>query len=359
MKIVTVVGVRPQFIKAAVVSACLAGRRGVEERLVHTGQHYDFNMSDVFFDQLELPAPHHHLGVGSGSHSEQTAAMLVGVERVLLEEKPNLVLVYGDTNSTLAGALAAAKLGIPVAHVEAGLRSFDRTMPEEVNRLATDRLSQWFFAPTATAVANLRREGLTEDVHLVGDVTCDALRRHRDRAMVPAELRELSEAAGGYAVCTVHRCQNTDDEDRFRMLWNAIDRLSSLLPVVWPVHPRTRKVLGRLGLEGGPRLHLIGPLGYLEMLALQERARLVVTDSGGVQREAYLLGVPCITLRDRTEWVETVQTGWNVLVGTNEARLLEEAGRFLDGWRPSEHPALFGQGDASQRIVEVLMGRIW
>jgi UDP-N-acetylglucosamine 2-epimerase len=354
MKLITVVGARPQFIKAAVLSRLLRQSAGVEERLVHTGQHFDPAMSDVFFAELDLPRPDYHLTVGSGSHAVQTAAMLTGVEEVLRAERPDAVLVYGDTNSTLAGALAAAKLNLPIAHVEAGLRSFDRAMPEEVNRVLTDHLARWLFCPTEAAVANLAREGITERVYSVGDIMCDALLYYgRERCPSPV-LERLGLAVRPYALCTLHRAGNTDDADRFGRLWSGLNRLAAELPVVLPLHPRSRKVIEAQRLAAGPGLHLTEPVGYREMLTLERQARLVVTDSGGVQKEAYLQGVPCLTLRDCTEWPETVAAGWNRLVGADEERLLGAARSYLLEGPPRQRPPLYGDGQAGRRILNVL-----
>ena len=384
MRLLTVIGARPQFIKAAVISRLLAEQTGIEETLVHTGQHYDTAMSDVFFHELDLPQPDYALAVGSGSQAEQTGRMLIEIEKVLLAEQPDTVLVYGDTNSTLAGALAAAKLNIPVAHVEAGLRSYDRSMPEEINRCVTDHLARWHFCPTDRAVENLHREGIAANVHQVGDVMCDALFYYSQNDALSDRLARLVAETGPFALCTLHRAGNTDDAGRFARLWKGIERLSRELPVILPLHPRTRKVLAAAESERGQsgartetagtaetprlwesesldpaarsgRLHVIDPVGYRDMLALERRARLIVTDSGGVQKEAYLNGVPCLTLRDNTEWTETVEAGWNRLVGSCPDRLLAEARRFLEIGPPQQRPCFYGDGDAGARIVQTLL----
>jgi len=331
VKVATVVGARPQFIKAAAVSHVLRRTPEVREVLVHTGQHYDYEMSRVFFDELEIPEPDHNLGVGSGSHGEQTGRMLEAIERVLLAERPDMVLVYGDTNSTLAGALAAAKLHIPVAHVEAGLRSFNRRMPEEVNRVLTDHASDLLFAPTETAVQNLRREGVTEGVHLVGDVMHDVLTENLPRAASSQVLDRLKLRAGDYIVATVHRAENVDHGERLQGVVSALDAVSRrFLPVVLPAHPRLRGRLREFSLR--PRhVTITAPLSYLDMLWLQKNAALILTDSGGVQKEACWLGVPCVTLRAETEWPETVQGGWNVLAGSDPDAVLAAAERQLSG----------------------------
>ncbi|MGC9436309.1 MAG: non-hydrolyzing UDP-N-acetylglucosamine 2-epimerase [Methanomicrobiales archaeon] len=351
MKIATIVGARPQFIKCAPVSRAL--RRDHEEILVHTGQHYDANMSDVFFQDLHIPAPDYHLGIGSGPHGAQTGRMLIAIEEVLLAEAPDLVLVYGDTNSTLAGALAAAKRHIPVAHVEAGLRSFDRTMPEEINRVLTDHLADLLFCPTATAVGHLQNEGITRGVHLVGDVMVDALQFNRDIAEEHSTiLEDLGLVERSYCVATVHRPSNTDDPDHLTGIIEAFTAIGE--PIVFPAHPRTRKCLDHYGLL--PRLpdtiQLVDPLPYLDMLRLMAHARAILTDSGGIQKEAYILQVPCITLRENTEWVETVEDGWNVLVGADCDRIIAKTQR--SGSRIRKHSARFGDGHAAERIAAII-----
>jgi len=355
LKIVTVVGARPQFIKMAPVSREL--RKYFEERVVHTGQHYDYGMSRVFFEQLGIPLPDYNLGVGSGTHAYQTGEMLKGIERVLLEEEPEIVMVYGDTNSTLAGALAAAKLRIKVAHVEAGLRSFDKRMPEEVNRVLVDHMSDYLFAPTETAVENLRREGLVDGVHLTGDVMYDALLQNLKVARRNSRiLDELGLRPREYLLATVHRPRNTDRGENLKAIVEAF--VESGEPVVFPAHPRTQKALKYYGLldalERAKNVIMTPPLGYLDMLVLEENARKILTDSGGVQKEAYFLRVPCITLRERTEWVETVEDGWNVLVGADKERIL----RAIREFEPAggAYSYRFGDGRASKIIAEILRG---
>jgi len=352
---VTVVGARPQFIKAAVLSRLIreqcSGR--LSECLVHTGQHYDDNMSDVFFRQMHIPAPDVALGVGSGSHGRQTGAMLAALEEVLLERKPDRVLVYGDTNSTLAGALAAAKLHIPVAHVEAGLRSFYRAMPEEINRVVTDHLSDLLLCPTPTAVNNLAAEGIRSGVHLVGDVMLDASLYYR--ALIEEGRVELNlppDLPPEFYLLTLHRAENTDDPARLRAIVETLNGLTDHRGV-FPVHPRTRKMLSGQDLCLAGHIQAIEPVGFLEMLALESRCRFIVTDSGGVQKEALFLGKPCITLRDQTEWVETVQAGWNTLVGADpqKIRLAFEQLRI-----PAERPAFYGSGDAGSKILSLIGG---
>jgi UDP-GlcNAc3NAcA epimerase len=347
----TVVGARPQFVKAAPLSRAL--RRRLREVLVHTGQHYDPDMSQSFFDELDIPAPDHHLGVGSAAHGAMTGRMLEALESVMVEVRPDLVLVLGDTNSTLAGALAAAKLGIPVAHVEAGLRSFDPAMPEEINRKVADHLSAVLFCPTPTAVRNLRREGLTRGVRRSGDVMMDAVLQNLPRARRRAGAVA---PAGPYYVATLHRQENVDDPDRLRALVEVLGRLPH--PTVFPVHPRTRARLERLGLAATGGLQLRPPASYLEMLVLQSRARAVLTDSGGIQKEAFILGVPCVTLRDRTEWVETLRRGANRLTGADPRKVLR-AVRDLEADPPRWDPGrVYGDGRASEGIAEVLARRL-
>ena len=352
MKIVSIVGARPQFIKCAPVSREL--RKEHEEILVHTGQHYDHGMSAVFFEELAIPEPDYNLGIGSGAHGRQTGAMLGAIEDVLEREEPEIVLVYGDTNSTLAGALAAAKMHVPVAHVEAGLRSFDRRMPEEVNRVLTDHASDILFCPTTTAVRNLAAEGVTEGVFLVGDVMVDAM--NHNRAIAEERSRILEDAGvrpGEYLVVTVHRPSNTDSRENMAAIIGALGEAG--VPVVFPVHPRTRKfLLGYDLLAAMPEnIRITEPLGYLDMLRLMAHAKKILTDSGGVQKEAYMLGVPCITLRENTEWVETVEAGWNVLVGAEREGIVDVIRQFSPGFLRKR---IFGEGDASLRIREILTG---
>jgi UDP-GlcNAc3NAcA epimerase len=360
-KIVSIVGARPQFIKAAPVSRALRAAHHVEI-LVHTGQHYDANMSAIFFDELGLSPPAHNLDIGSGTHGAQTGAMLAGVEQVLTGERPDWVLIYGDTNSTLAGALAAAKLHIRVAHVEAGLRSFNRRMPEEVNRVVADHLSDLLLVPSQTAVDNLAAEGITRGVHVVGDVMADALalavERSQDRQNM---LEQLGVATRGYLLATIHRAENTDSLPRLKSILAALDELNE--PIVFPVHPRTRKMLesidpkyaARAPLQGCSKgtgnLKLIEPVGYLDMVRLEQSARMILTDSGGIQKEAYWLRVPCVTLRDETEWVETVRAGWNILATADSARIVQAVRAFKS---PADHPPLYGDGHAAERIAALL-----
>jgi UDP-GlcNAc3NAcA epimerase len=349
MKIVSIVGARPQFIKAAAVSRKL--REKHQEIFVHTGQHYDYEMCGIFFDGLELPKPDANLGVGSGSHGFQTGSMLKAIENLLFEEHPDYVLIYGDTNSTLAGALAASKLSVPIAHVEAGLRSFNRRMPEEINRVVADHLSSLLLCPSETAVANLQAEGIVQNVHLVGDVMLDVLQWAEERARLnqSSVLERIGLSKQDYFVATVHRSENTDDLGRFSSILRALNAVEQ--PVAFPVHPRSRKLMAQMGFEPKPHVKLIDPLGYVDMIALVGSASLVLTDSGGLQKEAYWLKVPCLTMRNETEWVETVEAGWNVLVGADQEAIVTAAKSFS---LPSLHPALYGDGEAADQCVNLL-----
>lgn len=355
MKIVTIAGARPQFVKASPLSRELRQHHQHQEILVHTGQHYDAAMSAVFFHELDLPEPDYHLGVGSGAHGAQTGAMLAAIEDVLLQERPDAVLVYGDTNSTLAGALAAAKLHIPVAHVEAGLRSFNRAMPEEINRVMTDHLSTWLFAPAETARQQLSKEGIVTGVSIVGDIMLDAVLMHQARAAALSSFPETAGVKPGkYVVATIHRAESTDEPERLAAILAGLDRLD--LPVVMPLHPRTRKQFAVFGIAPGSNVQLLEPVGFLDMLQLERQAACIVTDSGGVQKEAYYLGVPCVTVRGETEWVETVAAGWNRLAAADPDELGTAVRQMLvsTNVRDLPRPALYGTGDAAQCIVAAL-----
>lgn len=364
ISVMTIVGARPQFVKAAAVSRAIARHNAepgsacpITESIIHTGQHYDPNMSQVFFDELEIPPPRHHLGVGSGPHGRQTAAMLERIETVMLAERPDRVLVYGDTNSTLAGALAAAKLKIPIAHVEAGLRSFDKSMPEEVNRIATDHLSDLHFCPTQASVENLAREGITAGVYRVGDVMHDSVRFHSAHAEgTSGILARLDLSPKQYILATVHRASNTDDPAKLNAIIVALS--AAPLPVVLPLHPRTRKIMTDRSVSLSSAIRVTDPLAYHDMLALEKNARAILTDSGGMQKEAYFFGVPCITLREETEWVELVDAGANRLAGADAARIAE-AVAWAMSWRPAALSTanLYGDGDAASRIVEILAAK--
>ncbi len=354
MHILTIIGARPQFVKAAVVSRVIREREGLRESILHTGQHYDANMSDVFFDELDIPRPAINLGVGSGLHGKQTAAMLTGIEQAIVDLKPDLVLIYGDTNSTLAGALAASKLHVPVAHVEAGLRSFKRTMPEEINRIVADRISDLLFCPTDTAVAHLRSEGIVRGVHQTGDVMYDAALFYGERSRASRKLDELELIPRKYALATVHRAENTDDPTRLNGILDGLGRVAAHLPVVLPLHPRTRAIIEQGGLAIPDGVRICEPLPFLDMIALERSAALILTDSGGVQKEAYFYEVPCVTLRDETEWVETVQSGWNRLAGAVAAHI-DEAAKNALGARPADHTDYYGKGHAGERIIDLIL----
>ncbi len=360
MKVVSVVGARPQFVKAAVVSRALRSRAGVHEILLHTGQHYDANMSEVFFQELDIPRPDYHLGIGGGTHGQNTGRMLEAIEAVLLQERPDWVLVYGDTDSTLAGALAAVKLHIPIAHVEAGLRSFNRRMPEEINRVLTDHAADLLLVPTETARQNLLREGLPASrIRLVGDVMYDAALYYRDKARRTSRILErLGLTPKAYILATIHRAENTDDPARLQAIMQGLAEVSRDIPVVLPLHPRTRAALARLGLDATlpATLRRIPPVGYLDMVRLEENARLIATDSGGVQKEAFFHRVPCVTLRAETEWVELVETGWNVLVdpSTSPSAIHAALRRHMDA--RGREVALYGEGKAAERIADILLG---
>lgn len=358
MKIVTVVGARPQFIKAAAVSRAItrgfAGR--CQEVLVHTGQHYDESMSQVFFDELGIPAPAHHLEISGGGHGAMTGRMLQSLEVVFQQEKPDWVLIYGDTNSTLAAALAAAKIHIPVAHVEAGLRSFNMRMPEEINRIVADRVSSLLLCPTQVAVDNLRAESMTQGVHLVGDVMFDVSLHYRDLARASSRVMErLQLSEGGFALATCHRAENTDDPARLQAILGGLAEIARAFPVVLPLHPRTRKIIADRGLQdllGG--ITLTDPLSFMDMVQLEQSARVVVTDSGGVQKEAYFYGVPCVTMRDETEWTETVELGWNTLVGADKDRIVASA---LAARPPADTQGQpYGDGKAAEAVIRTMLG---
>ncbi len=350
MRIASIVGARPNFIKLAPVSREI--RKDAEELIIHTGQHYDYEMDKIFFQELGIPEPDYHLGIGSGSHGHQTGEMLKGIEDVLMKEKPDMALVFGDTNTTLAGALAATKLHMPVAHIEAGLRSFDRNMPEEINRVLVDHCSDLLFCPTETAVENLKKEGIIRGVHLTGDVMADILKDCIRIAEKSSRiLDDLDLKPKEYYLATVHRAENTDDPRRLKSITDALCEMGDVL---FPCHPRTEKLLrdGALWDRLNKEVRVIKPVGYLDMLLLEKSARKILTDSGGVQKEAYMLKVPCITMRDETEWVETVEDGWNVLVGADKEKIVSAACSFDPH---NEQREMFGKGDASQKIVEAIL----
>lgn len=354
MNLLAVVGARPNFMKIAPLLWEIQRRSGIRATLVHTGQHYDERMSKLFFEQLRIPRPDIDLQVGSGSHAAQTAEVMKRFEPVVLERKPDAVVVVGDVNSTIACALTAVKLGVPVAHVEAGLRSFDRTMPEEINRLLTDAISQWLFVTERSGIENLRREGIPEErIHFVGNVMIDTLLACRERCEESAILAEMGFRKRGYGVLTLHRPANVDDPTVLGRLLSAIERLQRELPIVFPVHPRTRKTLP-LAVERMPGLRLTEPLGYLDFMCLMSHARLVLTDSGGIQEETTVLGIPCLTLRNNTERPATVEQGTNVLVGLDPERIIAVGLQALaNGTGRKRVPDLW-DGQAAARIVDVL-----
>lgn len=348
MKIITVVGARPQFIKAAAVSNII--RKEHNEILVHTGQHYDENMSKVFFEELKIPKPDYNLEIGSGNHGDQTGKMLMELEKIYLKEKPDLVLVYGDTNSTLAGALSASKLLIPVAHIEAGLRSFNMNMPEEQNRILTDHISKLLFVPTNTGKQNLSNEGINKGVYHVGDVMFDAVLNFKKIASKKESiLKKLNVNSEEYILTTIHRAENTNDINRLKNIIEALNESGK--KIILPIHPRTKKYIDSYGLEFNNNITLINPIGYLDMINLEMNAEKIVTDSGGVQKEAFFMKKPCITMRDETEWVETVENGWNIIVGTDKKKILDSIVNF----KPKmDQKNIFGNGDAANKILYII-----
>jgi UDP-GlcNAc3NAcA epimerase len=371
MKLLSIVGARPQFVKAATINRAILEHnknahpaQRITHRLLHTGQHYERSMSGLFFEELPLPDPDHNLGVGSATQGKQTAAMIEGIERVLLEEQPDLTLVYGDTNSTLAGAIAAAKLHLRVAHLEAGLRSFNRRMPEELNRVVTDHLADILLCPTPTAVANLRREGIRDNVFLTGDVMLDAIQSFAPRPRVPPLVRALELQPHDYLLLTIHRAENTANLENLRWLAEMLAALK--YPTIFPMHPRVRDMLEkntaaqacREAIRAATRVNVIAPVSYSEMIALEANARAVLTDSGGVQKEAYFLGVPCLTLRNETEWLETLAHGWNRVVGTDIEKIISYVNQLYAA-KPMRLPprdlSCFGDGKAAAATVRCLV----
>ena len=348
MKILTVVGARPQFIKAAAVSNII--RKNHEEILVHTGQHYDANMSEIFFEELGIPRPNYNLEIGSGNHGKQTGNMLIALEDIYLKEKPDLVLVYGDTNSTLAGALCASKLLIPVAHVEAGLRSFNMSMPEEQNRILTDHISRILFVPTESAEKNLKREGIEKGVFNVGDVMFDATLHFKGLAEQKSKIVDkLNLDRGQYVLATIHRAENTNDPKRLKGIIEALNECGK--KVVLPLHPRTKKYIEEYGFSLNNNIEIIEPIGPLDMINLEMNAEKIVTDSGGVQKEAFFMAKPCITMRDETEWIETVENGWNVIVGTDKEKIVDS---ILNFYPTKEQQKIFGNGNSSELILNII-----
>ena len=350
MKIISIVGARPQFIKSAPVSTAIA-RAGHQELLVHTGQHYDYGLSRIFFEELEINEPYLNLNVGSGSHAKQTSQMLMAIEKLLISHQPDIVLVYGDTNSTLAGALATVKLQIKLAHIEAGLRSFNRQMPEEHNRVLTDHCSDLLFCPTQTAVNNLDSEGIKKGVHLVGDTMYDAILKYSEIAQHKSLiLRTHKLTSKNYLLVTIHRPYNTDNPDALQSIFSAFRKIED--KIIFPCHPRTMQAIKKTKITIPSSVQIIDPVGYLDMLMLEQNAKSILTDSGGIQKEAYFLKVQCLTLRPETEWVETTQGGWNTLVGTDPDKIISALAA-----QPSisiADPHLFGNGHASEKIVSLL-----
>ena len=358
MKVLTIVGARPQFVKAAMVSRAIVNHNAqnetdkITEEIIHTGQHYDPEMSDIFFEQMGIPEPAVNLEVGSGSHGAMTAKMLEGIEKEIIARKPDWLLVYGDTNSTLAGALAASKLHVPVAHVEAGLRSYNKKMPEEINRILTDHVSKLLLCPTESAVENLHKEGLTDGVIHMGDVMYDAAKvfaeiaEERSTILTDLELKE-----GNYYLVTVHRAENTDFKERLTSIFEGLAEVAKDAPVVYPVHPRTKKYIAEYGLEETcSALKMIKPISFLDMVRLEKSAKAILTDSGGVQKEAYFHDVPCVTMRDETEWIETIEAGWNQIVGADKTKIIEAALKASKGSPISQ----YGEGKAAEKVVEAL-----
>ena len=357
IEIITLVGARPQFIKAAAVSRVIKTQfyNEINEKIVHTGQHYDENMSQVFFDELEIPKPHYNMHVNSSNHGEMTGRMLEIFESYLLENKADVVLVYGDTNSTLAGMLAAVKLGIPVAHVEAGLRSYNINMPEEINRILVDRISSLLFCPTKQAVKNLAKEGIKNGVHRSGDVMLDVAMYYGQKAVKKSSiLNKHNLEPDDYILVTCHRAENTDNENRLKEILSALAEMASSTKIIFPIHPRTKKYIIQADMMHFLKdIIVVEPLPFLDMVLLEQLAKGIITDSGGVQKEAFFYGVPCITIRDETEWVETVESGWNRIVGANKEKILE-AINSLDKGIENFFP--YGDGRASENIIKIIKG---
>lgn len=359
-KIITILGARPQFIKTPLLSKELA--KFSTEIIVHTGQHYDDKMSDLFFRELKIKKPKYNLGVGSAEQGEQTAKMLAGIEKILLKEKPDLIIIYGDTNSTVAGALAAAKLHLPVAHIEAGLRSYNRQMPEEINRIVSDHIAELLFAPTKNAVRILKKEGIASGVYNVGDVMAEMMEKFKSQKSLSLSqakrrgqakvkiMKDYNIKAKKYLLVTVHRQENTDNKENLKNIFKAL--LTIEQTIIFPAHPRTKKAIEKYHLDKllsrAPHIRFIDPVGYLEMISLELNAKMILTDSGGVQKESYVAKVPCLTLRKETEWIETVQSGWNVLCGTNVNKIVRLAKHFP---KPKSHPNFLGTGHASEKIA--------
>lgn len=353
-KILTIIGARPNFIKVGPLFNEIRKFKELNHVLVHTGQHYDYEMSEIFFEKFKIKKPDYNLGIGSGSHANQTALLMIELEKVIIKEKPDAVVVLGDVNSTLAGALTAAKLNIPICHIEAGLRSFDKKMPEEINRVLTDHISDFLFCPTANAVANLKKEGITRNVYNVGDVMYDVFLeniRHIDKN--PAILKSLDIKPKEYLLLTIHRASNTKNPGDLKLIIEAV--AGSGEAVVFPCHPRTKKILSKLNIAKFKNLKIIKPAGYLEMIALEKNARKIITDSGGIQKEAYWLKVPCITLRDNTEWIETVEGKWNILVGGNKEKIAKAIREFNP---EKKQERSFGNGKSAGKTVKIILNNL-
>lgn len=361
MKILTVVGARPQFVKAAAVSRVI--RPQIEEKIIHTGQHYDANMSDIFFEEMSIPRPDYNLGVGSGSHAKQTADMLIGIEKILLSEKPDYLMIYGDTNSTLAGALAAVKIHIPVIHIEAGLRSFNMKMPEEINRILSDRISNILLCPTDTAVQNLHNEGITNNVYNIGDVMCDAVHYYLKKSEQISDAEHWNhifplygskvESTNKWYLVTIHRADNTDSEDKIEIALDALSQLNAT--VIFPVHPRTKTLVQKvLERKNCKNIIFCEPIGYLDMLYFANHAIKIVTDSGGLQKEAYIMDTPCVTIREQTEWVETLKGNHNILAHLEVNDILEKIYKTkIDATQKQQY---YGSGDAADKLLKILEG---
>jgi UDP-GlcNAc3NAcA epimerase len=366
MKILTIVGARPQFIKSSTVSRAICSynlnceeNNYIEEVIVHTGQHFDKNMSDIFFSELDIPEPKYNLNISNLTHGAMTGRMLESIEIVLLEEMPDLVLIYGDTNSTLSGVLAAKKMHIQVAHVEAGLRSYNMKMPEEINRIVADRLSDYLFCPSQNSVKNLQDEGIVSGVFNVGDVMFDATLFFKEKAKKIINFKKLGVKEGEYALCTIHRAENTDNTSKLDSIFRALKKISTSIPVVLPLHPRTKHLISKLNKENWlDKLIIINPVSYLEMLCLESSSKVILTDSGGVQKEAYFHNIPCITLRNETEWGETVDMGCNFIAGSDELKILEGFNRALNSKIEFKHSNVYGNGHAAEEILTVLSKNI-
>jgi len=355
MKIITIVGARPQFVKAAALSREISKTNGIEEVLVHTGQHFDSNMSDIFFKELDIPLPDYNLEISGGTHAQMTSRMMGPIETVLLKEKPNFIIIYGDTNSTLAASLVAAKIHIPIIHIEAGLRSFNRKMPEEINRIIADRISSINFCPTDTALENLKNEGIRKNVFVVGDVMYDVSQYYKNIALSRSSVIDnLNMKNKDFALATCHRAENTDNPDSLKEILEAFSEINEIMPLIFSIHPRTKKLISRFNLTSFlKKFTVIDPLSFLDMVVLEQKASVILTDSGGVQKEAFFYRTPCITLRDETEWVETVELGWNQIVGANKSKICK-AFRNREVHKKIKQTEPYGDGFSSERIIKII-----